>query len=348
MIFYIYYYSLIATIFLMINALRFQKLTIWIPIIIIILISGTRFETGYDFLNYTYFYTHLAYESLEPLFSLSIVFFNLFTSDPQILFFAYSVVTLVVLQMAISKYTIYHKTSLFIYLLIPGLYLNTFSIIRQGIAEVLFFLAISYLIYDKNKIKFVLFSIFAVLFHYTSIIPILLVAVTHKLLQKKYATHSYLAVLLASIILYKIGLASVLLTLATGHYASYIDEVYEGSIVKLFVLNLFMFIIIIFKNRIISSNIDTYLLNLTFIGIFTTNIFLDYTPVTRLGYYFLIFQIIIVPKMIYSFKENFVKLVFFSGFFLYYFGIFYNSLYVDELVDTYPKMTPYQNYFFKD
>lgn len=348
MIFYSIYYLSIVFFLFTDYLFRNIKLFLFLVIGIVIFISGTRYNTGYDFYNYHVFYTHHLDESLEPLFKLSVQILNLFSEDSQLMFFIYSFATILLTYFAITKMTKYKKTSLFIFLLIPGLYLNTFSIIRQGIAEVFFLLAVYYFVYENKNLKFWFFSLIAIGFHYSAALPVLLIYFFRKILSIKYSIPIYLILLSFSIFLYKINIAPILIALSPGKFGVYVEFIQNTSLIKILVYNLFIVVLIIFKKQYIKAKSDLILLNFLFVGVLILNVFADFIPVTRLSYYFFIFQIILVPKFIYSFKDNNLKVIVLFLSLLYYILIFLNALYVDSLSSSEYTMTPYQNYFFKD
>jgi len=345
MIFYIIYY--LSIMFLLFTDYLFKnvKVFLFLAIGIIIFISGTRYGVGYDFFNYVSFYTIYLPEYLEPLFKLSIVVLKEFSSNPQIMFFMYSFFTIILTYIGIVKYTKYVKTSLLIFLLIPGLYLNSFSILRQAMAESILFLAFFYIIYEKRLLKFCLISLVAFLFHYSAILPVLIVLATYYILKKSYSIIFYSIILCLSIVSYQIHLATFLLGFAFARYAAYLNYIQSVSILKLVVYNIFMLVLILFKNRYIHTKEDNIILNILFIGVIVLNVFSDFTPVTRLSYYFLIFQIILVPKFIYSFNDNNLKVIILSISILYYLLIFGNALKTSMATVTYSGMVPYKNYF---
>lgn len=347
MYFYFSYYIYIILLLLIDNFIK-KDFFILIAVLTIILVSGTRFETGYDFLNYVGFYLSEADESHEPLFKLLLETLKIFSSDYQLFFFVSSFITVLGIYFAITKYTKYKKTALLIFLLVPGLYLNTFSIIRQGISEAFLFLAIYYLVYEKKTLKFWLISFLSIGFHYTAVLPVLIAWAFKKILSVNYSLNIYMTILFISLILSKLNVTSIILSVAFGKFTAYIDMAEDVSLLKLIVSNTFILILLIYKKKYINSSADVFILNFLFIGVLLLNIFASFAPVTRLSYFFLIFQIILVPKLIYSFKSNQLKVIFLSGFIFYYLLMFTNSLMIDEQTDKYPKMTPYQNYFFKD
>ncbi len=348
MSFYALYYMSIIFLLSIDYFFKNIKFFFYIALSLVIVISGTRYATGYDFYNYHFFYITYENNINEPLFNLSLYVLNIFSSDSQLMFFLYSFFTIIFVYIAIKKYTKYVKTSFLIYLLIPGLYLNTFSIVRQGIAESILFLAFFYFIYKKNYKSFFVLSCIAFLFHYPVIIAVSIIIIFYPLFKKQFSTTAYMIMIIISILLYKINIATILLGLAVGKYAAYLDMIYSVSITKLIISNCFVIGLILFKKRFVRSTEDNFLLNIVFIGTIMINIFADFTPVTRLSYYFLIFQIILVPKLIYSFKSNNNKFLFLVLFVFYYSAMFSNALITDMSQEGDSNMVPYKSYFFKD
>lgn len=186
------------------------------------------------------------------------------------------------------------------------------------------------------------------MFHYSSLVPSVLILFLYKPLKKKYTRTIYILLIISSFILLKFNIATILLSHAFGKYSDYVNVLQSTSLLKISVLNFYMIGLIYIKNFFIKSSRDSFLFNALFLGVLFVNIFADFTPVTRLSYYFLITQIILVPKLIYSFKNINLKVLMLIAFVSYYILMFSNALYYDYLQDGYPKMTPYQNYLFKD
>ncbi|MEZ9866561.1 EpsG family protein [Vibrio sp. 10N.261.51.A4] len=320
---------------------------------LIVMLSATRLEIGYDYFNYVGFYSVHLPESLEPLFKLSINLMNSFDLHYREFFFIYSIVTIFVLYIAIAKYTPYRKSALLIFILIPGLYLNSFSIIRQSIAASFVFFAIYYLIYEKKYVKFWVLSLIAICFHYPVVLVVLLVSLFKSLLNKEGSFKFYCFIVMTSLVIYKAGVASFVLSMIGGKYSLYASFVQPVSVLKLLVLNFYILILLCFKKQFIKDERDVFVVNLLVIGVLIVNIFADFTPVSRLGYYLLIFQIIIVPKLIYSFpssnlRQTSLKTLVIAITMFYYFSMFTNSLYVDSRQDIYPKLTPYNSWLLSE
>ena len=322
---------------------------LYLGLFIIFFVSSTRFDTGYDFYNYHIFYTYTETlnDSLEPLFKFSIYFLNLFSSDSQLMFFIYSLITLFITYFTITKMSEYPKTAFLIFLLIPGLYLNSFSVIRHSIALSFFFLATYYLIYEKKTIKFFFYSFIAIGFHYTALIPILILYFSQKILIKNYSIIIYIILIIFSNIFSEINIPEFLIASSFGKFSVYLDYKIEISIIKQLVLNLFFLLLVLLKNKYVNSEQNSLILNLLFIGILLINIFSNYQFVTRITYYFLIFQVIIVPNIVYSFKKSINKTIILFLFISYYAIILFYSINLSFNIEEETKMK-YKNYFFEN
>jgi hypothetical protein len=216
------------------------------------------------------------------------------------------------------------------------------------LALVIFLYALSFLVLDKNRLKFILISIVSAMFHYSAIIPLVLLTLGRSIFNRSFKTIHYVLFALLSCALYYSNIASKLLSLAYGRYASYIDYTVSVSFLKTLVLNLFALSLIAYRKHYVKGIAETYMLNMIVFGTFITNIFVDFVPMTRLSYYFLIAQIVLVPKIIYSSRYNAIRTLFLFTFLFYYILMFSYALKIDIDLDQYPKLTPYKNYFFND
>lgn len=347
MIFYSLYYTLIIFLLLLDYFNKNNNFFIYFGLFVIFLITATRFDTGYDFYNYHLFYREDIPESIEPLFKLTVYLLKYFTDNSQWMFVFYSFIIIFVTYFTIIKMTKYTKIALLIFLLIPGLYINSFSIIRHSVALSLFFLGTYYILFENKSLKFWIYSILAIGFHYSAILPIIIVYFFKKILFIKYSIFIYIILIILSITFSELNVAEFLITNSFGKFPVYLDYKTEVSMIKQIVLNIF-FIFLAFLTLKKSDSMNNYMfLNLIFIGILILNIFSNYQAVTRLSYYFLIFQIILIPNILYSFKDNISKIIL-----LILFVIFYSlqligtlQLGINSVEET---RTIYKNYFLED
>lgn len=346
MIFYISLYFFILLFFFFSFLVKSSFIYRFI-VLIIIFISGTRYMVGFDFLNYIGFYIeNTSSDALEPLFNLSLILLNYFSSNPQWMFFIYSLFTIALVSIILPKYTNNYRMAFLIYLLIPGLFLNTFTIIRFSLAQSILFFAMYYFIYRNNYYLFFIMAFISIGFHYSALIPIVLLIILYPLLKIKFSFIIYLTLIVFSLIFYIFDLSAFLLSFLGGKYEYYQDSEYTVSLLKLIVINLYFLILIFFRNYYINTIQETIIFNFTIIGVLLINLFAEYTFITRISYYFLIFQIILVPKFIYSFKGNY-KIAILLFCMLFYLLQFINALQFSQKEDKYPNIIPYKNYFWE-
>ena len=318
-----------------------------IAVFVTVFVSGFRYNTGYDFLHYVQFYREHPPAGMEPLFAYSVTFFNYFTDDPQLMFFTYSLATVSILLLAIKRFTKYTKTSFLIFLLVPGFFINSFSIIRQSLAMVILFYGMSFLILDDRKGKFLIISSVSAMLHYSAVFPALLFLLGGTFLRKEYRLNTLIGLALLSLVLCYFDVARFMGCFSIGRYSQYIDSKQAISPIKILILNLFVFFLLLNRRQFVENSSDTFLLNSMFIGVLITNFFSDFLPLVRFSYYFLIAEITLIPKLIYAFKDNNMRCVYLLAFMCCHAALMINAMLVDLNFDYYPKMIPYVNYFFK-
>lgn len=344
---YFVFYAVIILLLVLSYIFNNSRYILVLAILVTLFFSGFRHETGYDWFNYSWFYTLGLHYDQEPFFVASIIIMNFFSENPQVLFFCYSFSTLLVLLLAVQRLSTHYKTSYLIYLLIPSLFISSFSILRQGLALAILLYALSFLFEDRKK-EFVLLSFVSASFHYSAIIPAIMFIVCRSLFFKSYKTIYYVIFLIVSCVLYFANTAPKLLGLAFGRYAAYIELTHGVTILKIAVINLFIFILLAYRRQYVKNWADTYMLNLIVFGTFITNVFANFSPMTRLSYYFFIVQIVLMPKLIYSFKSNNARFMSLALVILYYLMMNSYALKFDNELDQYPKLTPYKNFFLND
>ena len=344
MTFYLLYYIIIGFIFA-IGYISKKKFFTYLSLFIIVLISGFRYEVGYDYPNYVSFFLGYGLEHSEPLFIFILFLLRNIWDDPQIMFFTFSLATILITYKAIKKLGNSERIGIMIYLLIPGLYLNSFSIVRQSIAISLFFLGIFYL-YENKKIKYWIIGIIAVLLHFSAIIPFIFIWILKKWILKKHNIFFHFTFLSVAFIMAYLKLPKLFIGMF-GKFSIYAELLtIETPITKVLVM-FFLGVIIVYFLRNRNDEKNNLLLNIFQIGIFINIAFAEFPPVTRMGYYFVITQTILVPTIIFSFKYNYLKIFALVLFMTYYSFIQINALIVDEKQPDKTKMTPYKNYLLQ-
>ena len=329
----------------------------YLALVVIIFFAGFRFEIGYDYPKYLagYLYDNELRE-WEPFFNFFVRVIREIDFDMgiQAMFFFFSALTATIVYKALKNITPYYRLGIFIYLLIPSLYLSSFSVIRQGIALAILLYGLQYITKDKPDYKkYILVAFTAFMFHYSSLFVSLLFIVGAKFFERTYSWLTYSFLVLVSFFLSFAHIGKILLMSAPGHFSTYANNYgFSVSILKLLMVNMFFLFFMLQKDKFIKTKLDIYLLNSLFVGLLIFNVFSDFAFVSRLAQYFLVVEIVLVPIYLHSIKENFTKKVLFVLFVLYYlFGFDYALKRDIQYKVTHPysnTLVPYKNYFFEE
>ncbi len=298
---YLYFYT-IELILLFLSSIRKNSFFFFIAVFISILFSGFRHNVGYDYLNYVYFYeayNEISFFEIEPLFKLVISIFRYFTNDHHYFLFFCSFVTISFIVLGIRKISVYQECSYMIFLLIPSLFLTSFSIVRFALAMSLFFYALASYIRGKNKIIFSIFSICSIGCHYTMLYMYIFFLFANSFFYVRYSSFFYCFLLFSSILLFYIEVPIFILQkLLVGKYLAYQEQMGSMTNFKIFFVFLFSIFIII-ESRYMKSTIENnFLLNVVLFNSMIVMLFYSFPHVARIGYILSMFQVILIPNMI--------------------------------------------------
>ena len=336
------------------NKIKINHLAIFGALGSVIVFAGFRYEIGYDYPKYLAgFLFDSELKHWEPLFNFltRLIREINFGLDSQALFVLFSFLTIMILFISIKRLTPYYRTSLIIYLLIPGLFLNSFSVVRQAIAMAIILYALFFLTVEKDNKKFIAYALVAFLFHYSSIFVTLTYFIFGRYFNRSYSWIIYLTGILLSFMIYLTHVSKYILLALPGKFSSYAQWEIEVSPLKLIVVNLFFIFLVLQKKQFVKTRLQRYLLNSMFLATLIFNIFADYTYVTRIAQYFLIAEVILVPMYIYSFSSKLKRQLVGLLFLTYYLLNFNYALYRDKTNNKYNDihaLVPYKNYFFED
>lgn len=316
-----------------------------VALFLTILLVVMRYEVGYDYLNYVDLYqrniSELINNKQEWGFVGVVGILQFLHADYFWLFCVLGVSIILLMFRGVKLYTANVRLAFLIYLLTPGLFLNSLSIMRQAMAIVLLFNAFYYY-YQKKYKTFWGFYLLGILFHYSCllVLPFFLIV---PLLQKKAKLIILIGIPL-SLMMSKWNLPGYLFSyLLSGtkfvFYAEFQDV--GASFVKLLVLNLSVALYLFFYKSM--SELERSLLVLIAMGLMLLNVCASVGAITRISYYFRIFEIVLLANMLSRFKKMQLQIVVSTCVIIYYFIMFYSSLAFDyQHVNTFPKLTPYQ------
>nr|WP_313062317.1 EpsG family protein [Moraxella sp. CTOTU49097] len=188
---------------------KLSNYLVLLPVIVLTLITGFRsYDVGTDTGNYYFLLwmqkpeLNFSSEFLFQLIALLIQHFDLnytyFLSLVSIIFFYF-------IYKALKNYSLLYQANLLmaLFAFMSFFFFSSMStnVIRQGVSLAILLYAFTLLLKKDNKIKIIIYSVVAVAFHLTSIIPILLVALSYHLSTKSGKLIYFLVLLYFSVIL---------------------------------------------------------------------------------------------------------------------------------------------------
>lgn len=313
-----------------------NKITL-IGVIILILISITRFDVGYDYISYYNFiypiYDYEYTERLEYGYQL-ILMFSYSINEPQAQFVIVGLITYFLTFITIWKFSNNIGLSILIYV---GLcYLSTLSEVRQALAVSMVFFSIRYII-NKKLLKFIITIIVASLFHSTALIAILFYPLCNWITKKKLIIFSFCATIALSALL-KILVNNPLFIV----YSSHLDptaKVREGGSIMMYIYLFIWFVqFLVFLKK--TNTIYFKLIIIAFPSVILPFIIGGHLGM-RISQYFIIFYTLTIPYLLKN-KSYKWKAGIGIGFSIY----FVLLVYIASLNSLRPAYTPYQNIFF--
>jgi len=351
------------------------KFFFYLSIFLILIFVGFKDIMSPDFERYAVAFENIeniGFEIFEPLFFVFSKILKILGFNYYALFFLYSFLTILFILLGIKKMTNYQAISFLFFLLVPGFFLNMFVEMRQILAIAITFYSVA-LFLDKKK-TWLLFAILSAMTHYSAIFFWLIFGFIYKFLPKIYSLKTYAVLLILSFVftgIFKFDIQifkTLILPLLNiipffQKYIYYVNYRLEGGIEQVefqFFKNIFyivnlLFLIYIFKlsNRKTNDIKDMMsrkiiLLNLLFIGVLILNIAFYNASISRIAYYFLIFQIVIIPNIIFDLKMKEVKVLILCFYFFIYVLMFIKGLfYYSEEAQDYIFLN-YKNILFKE
>jgi hypothetical protein len=340
--FYVIYILTIASL-LLVDYFSNDKDIITVIVLYVIIVSGIRENVGYDYANYVSFY--IFENAPEVGFNLCIKALKLLGLNYNCMFMMFSFATIMLIYKGIKRYTEHSNLAFLAFILIPGLYLNSFSIVRQAIAIAILFYGYHYLI-EKKYTKYFIMTLLAASFHYTTILTIPFFLISLKAASIKRWV--YFVIIISSVILSQVNLSLFIFQKILGStgYVAYAALDDGGiSLIKIIVLNVIGVFFLLFYN--VMTDYEKIMCFFTILSIAIVTTFGSIGAVTRFSYYFKIFEVILVSNIVFIFKRKLDRAILLSLIMGYYCTIFVNAISFDISRDYYPKLTPYKTMFQK-
>jgi hypothetical protein len=361
---------LIFIIFAILSNIYKTNKFIYAFLIYLIIFSSTRDIVNFDMENYKEMYENyktLAVLQIEPGFIFLSWLLNHFTSNAYSLFFVYSFLNILFVYLGIKNLTPYIKTSFFLFLTIPMLYLMTLIGIRQSLAEAIMFFAVSFLLKGK-KVLFLLFALLAIIFHYSAFITLIIVYLTYLIFKYKLRIKFLFSFLIISLMVYLLNMNSFLLKtlleiifpLLPEKYTLYAQfllaegkvEIPGFSIYTTLLFNMLTLLTSYYSNILIKTarlhKNYSLIINLLVIGTIYMNLFGEFADVTaRIFYYFVFYYIILIPFIIYKMLKQTDKILIVYALSIFLLIWLFSGVYKQIIPNEHPPMI-YKNILMKD
>ncbi len=347
MIFYIAFLLLIT--FLLLIQYFYQwkiKIFEYLTFTVLILVAGFREKIGVDYNSYVSWYFQKTRDSdFEFGFVAIMNLFRWLGLSPSHLFFFFSFFTCYFVILGIKNYTANSSIALLFYVLIPSLYLTSFSLVRQSFAVAVSFYAFYYLI-NKRYLFYFLLMFLGVSIHRSCLIPFFVFLFVFKFYDKFKTTH-LLGLIIGSFILSRFDFIQIFRILfENNRYLYYFsNKEQQVELIKLIIINLEgIFILFYFQYVKEKRFYDKHLLIIYCFSIVFVNLCSKNSDSTRIATYFRIFEIIVLTKLI--FLESGRKR---SIIFLFFYALYFSAFLVGLKKDfdrqniNMPKFIPYKN-----
>lgn len=327
-------------------ALGHRKSFFLISVATAILFSGLRYQTGFDYPPYLSYFNDISSFDvpIEPGFYIFSDLAGRLGLSPYLCFFIFSFVT-IALFARVCWASVSPNYSFLLFLMVPGLFLNSFTLIRQFLAISIFVYSIYSLINNKRLLRYILGMFLAASFHYTAIFAFFVGFLACKSENLK---PSFFGVISLLLICYIIGLGDTLnhilpMLSQDGKYEVY--AIWQDRISNFKILALFFTAVpfIHYASRGVADKYLAVYFKLWVFGLSITYLFASFSPITRLSYYFLFFFIMLVPASLNSCSKIARSLLMLLPLVVYSIGVF-SALYTDYSINGYEMEASLWNY----
>jgi len=291
------------------------------------LVSAFRWDVGTDFKNYLSNYQNVIHGGntrFEIGYNFFLEFLALFQAHPIWVFILTSLVFNILVFIIIYKYSPIPSLSILI-LLGSNIYFFSMTGIRQAIAVAICFFSIQF-IFKKQPIKFIFSVIIATIFHKSALIALPL----YLIVARRYTVKQYFVIVAITLVI-ALNLEDIveyLFSLFAPNYLSPFNkstkfvEMTKGNVIRFLLMLLTLFyarkLLKLSKNNIFLIHIQPL--------IFLTYFLIPFQITYRMVMYLEIFNIILIPTIIYAEKNNWKRIILLITMLLYYAYMFISSI----------------------
>jgi hypothetical protein len=303
--------------------------------------AGFRYQVGTDFLSYKVYFDRIsdlsyADRGVEVGYYILNKIAYLINTNSTTIFLMTSFITLLLIFRTIHKYSSRIELSLFLFISMY-FYFSSFNIVRQYLAVAIVFYSIKYLLNQEFK-KYLCCILLATTFHTTAIF----VLVFYKFFRKNFTIVHYLIGMILSfcllpLILPMINLVGSIYNKYEGYSTSF--NYGSSSLGLLLIGSIFLFAIL-HKDKLVELNKNNLIyINATFLALILQILGTDYVLISRIGTYFYIFTILLIPDFLLLFNK-YIRVTIYIGLLLIFF--FYFDI---QLIRGVGEILPYKSVF---
>ncbi|QNF26198.1 EpsG family protein [Metabacillus elymi] len=310
--------------------IRPNKFMVFLVLICLVLVSGLRNTIGdtyfymqtYAVKDFTWEYI---LENKDPGFGVLQMYLKNISNDPQILILLTALVTNLLIVITLYKYTKMIEISLYVFIT-SGMFIVSMNGVRQFLAASLIFCATKYLLNGKFKHYFFV-VLFASTFHESALI---LIPIYFIVRREAWTKVTFLILTLAIFIVLGFDQFSQILFSAIGdsQYGDY-SNFGEGGANKIRVLVEAVPIVIAFLGRHKLRELwpkSDIIVNMSVIGLLFMIIATQNWIFARFNIYFSLYNLILISWIIYLFKENNRKFVYYGLLVCYLMYFYYEQV----------------------
>ncbi len=302
------------------------------PYLILIFITGFRYNVGTDYNGYALNFDYLMNNDIpriEYSFKAIVKIAHLIGFNQQFIFFVYAVITYVFIFLSIKYFDSKAKYRHIITLLVLQYFLFTgFNTVRQMVAVAIFFYAIRFIV-NKNFVRYIIWIIIASFFHKSAMICLIFYFVLNLNIKK------FIMILIVSPIFLIMDLGNKLLSLyvlisGNSWYDPYLTDFNSSVDVSggkvMFVLYAIALILAITSNKIELEKNEKIIINLFICYIMILFATLSSVIATRALYYPMVSLILVFPMITKYFHGKYGAM--FSRYIVFIFvaALWFNSL----------------------
>ena len=278
-------------------------------VLILVCISGFRYEIGNDYYHYVLIFDQIeGYSRIEPGYMGLISLVKFFGGNVQAMFMLSAILAIVPLAYVIDKvFPKYFCVAITVYVF-TYIYFEGMNTVRQAISMAIMFYAFKDYLTNRKILKYVVLVLLAVLFHYSVVLVAIPGWFIMRFSGKNINTVAFaLALILSFVIGYYINsftnqIVGVANLIGRGD-SMYLDNIEQRGVnsgIFHYVLNFYAIAFLIFSyiKRNFLSEMDNGILKLFFTAIITYNLFINFYIGLRLYWYFYLLITLAIPVVL--------------------------------------------------